>query len=137
MSRFNCLINGALLGAVGMYFFDPKLGRLRRVHLENQIRRFSRRASEGLDAVVRDLKNGAQGTVTDVQHRFSPHDRRQARPHTQWPPASTAPTATGNTTSECASGCMSSGDKDRPDVWPQSRVSPSKQTSLPGPFADQ
>ena len=71
MGRLNCLINGVLLGAGTMYFFDPQLGRRRRALLEDQLRRFSRQASEGLDAAIRDLNNRAQGTAVEMQHLFS------------------------------------------------------------------
>jgi hypothetical protein len=303
MNRLNCMINGAVLGAGAMYFFDPQLGRRRRALLEDQFRRFSRQASEGLDAAVRDLNNRAQGTVAEVEHLFMPEEisddvlrerirslagrylsnasalrvdvadgcvclsgpvladeagplvravrfargvrsvdnqlephesrgnisalqgsgqrtgdlpelfqanwapgtrlvagaagammmlncmvnrgigsmlwgtlgfgllnramvnpttsrsrrhagrmqqsgqqqressgfeseRREAGPRTPWPPASAAAPAAGVRT-EGVSGQMSSGDQDRPDVWPQSRATPVQQTGMAGPFADQ
>ena len=71
MGRFNCFMNGALLGAGALYFFDPQLGRRRRALLEDQFRRFSRKSSEGLDAALRDLNNRAQGAVAELQHLVS------------------------------------------------------------------
>jgi hypothetical protein len=72
MGRFNYFINGALLGAGALYFLDPQLGRRRRVLLEDQFRRFGCRASEGLDAALRDLNNRALGTAAELQHFVSP-----------------------------------------------------------------
>jgi hypothetical protein len=71
MGRFNCFINGALLGAGALYFFDPQLGRRRRALLEDQFRRIGRQASEGLDAALRDLSNRAHGTCAELQHLVS------------------------------------------------------------------
>jgi hypothetical protein len=71
MGRFNCFMNGAILGAGALYFFDPQLGRRRRALLEDQLRHFSRRATDGLDAALCDLQNRAQGTVAELQHLVS------------------------------------------------------------------
>jgi hypothetical protein len=76
MGRFNSFINGALVGAGALYFFDPQLGRRRRALLEDQLRRFSRQATDGLDAALRDLNNRAQGTVAELPAGI----RRSLRP---------------------------------------------------------
>jgi len=65
MSRLDSLLTGAILGAGAMYFFDPLLGRRRRALVEDQCRRLSREATEGLDASWRDLANRARGTVAE------------------------------------------------------------------------
>jgi uncharacterized membrane protein len=50
-----------------MYFLDPRLGRRRRTMVQDQLRRLSRQASEGLDMGLRDLKNRGQGLVHDAE----------------------------------------------------------------------
>ena len=43
--RTSTFLTGALIGAGAMYFFDPRMGRRRRVLIEDQLRHLSRQAA--------------------------------------------------------------------------------------------
>src|SRR5437016_5635267 len=73
-------LTGTIIGAGAMYFFDPRTGARRRIAIEDQLRRMSRRTTEGIDAGLRDLENRGQGVMHGVGSLLeSPADRRERR----------------------------------------------------------
>jgi len=79
---------GAIVGAGAMYFFDPRMGSRRRIAIEDQLRRMSRQAAEGIDAGLRDLENRGQGLVHAAGSMFEPPGQRRDRRQTRGRPQS-------------------------------------------------
>jgi hypothetical protein len=65
------IILGAIGGAIGMFFFDPRQGNRRRSLVRDQIVRFRHRAPDTLDAVAQQIHDHAQGVVAETRGHLS------------------------------------------------------------------
>jgi hypothetical protein len=66
------IILGAVGGALGMFFFDPRNGNRRRSLLRDQVVRFSNRAPDKIDAVSRQVQDRVGGMVAEAKSRLNP-----------------------------------------------------------------
>lgn len=60
------LASGALLGAIGMYLYDPNRGRARRAMLHDKAASAAKRAGQDLAGRAEDLVHRAKGAVARV-----------------------------------------------------------------------
>jgi uncharacterized membrane protein len=77
MGTARTFLTGAILGAGAAYFFDSRMGRRRRAAVEDQLRKLSRRTTEGIDAGLRDLGNRVQGVMHDAGSLIDPRQTRR------------------------------------------------------------
>ena len=66
------IILGAIGGAIGMFFFDPRMGNGRRSLVRDQVVRFRHRAPDALDAISKQVQDQAQGMVAEAKSRLNP-----------------------------------------------------------------
>ena len=71
MGRLTNLLAGIGLGAAGMYFFDPRLGRTRRARLRDQWTHLSTQIPEQARGRMRDLQNRTQGAMHEMQKQWN------------------------------------------------------------------
>ena len=64
-------LNGVVIAAASMYYFDPASGRRRRAQLRDQLLSIAGKMSRGLDAAGRDLANRIQGLAARAASAFS------------------------------------------------------------------
>jgi uncharacterized membrane protein len=64
---------GALAGAGGAYFLDPRLGRRRRARARDIIDHRIHEASRGVRGALRDLEHRAHGLTTSLRQERGPH----------------------------------------------------------------
>ena len=64
------LIAGVVLGAIGMYLFDPASGRQRRSYMKTKVDDVSRLAGES----AHSLRGKAEGIISKVQRSHDPSD---------------------------------------------------------------
>jgi hypothetical protein len=65
--KLKWLIDGLIVGAIGMYFMDPDRGRKRRHELRDRARSRVKRVQRNLNAMVRDFGNRSHGVIHDVK----------------------------------------------------------------------
>jgi hypothetical protein len=70
MNNLAAVLTGAGLGVLGMYVFDPEVGRRRRALARDKASRLQRKAKEAASATVEDLKNRAFGTLAEGKSRL-------------------------------------------------------------------
>ena len=70
--RAMSFLAGAALGAVTMYFFDPKEGRRRRAVCTDQFRKLWHDTRDAAGVIGRDLGHRAQGLAAGARHLVTP-----------------------------------------------------------------
>jgi hypothetical protein len=65
------IILGAIGGAIGMFFFDPRQGNRRRSLVRDQVVRFRHRAPHTLDAVSQQIHDKAQGVKAEMHSHIA------------------------------------------------------------------
>jgi uncharacterized membrane protein len=67
-----CLLGGAALGAVTMYFFDPQSGRRRRSVCRDQFNELWHERRDAAGVIGRDLGHRAKGLAAEARHLITP-----------------------------------------------------------------
>jgi hypothetical protein len=65
MNNLTAALTGAGLGVLGLYIFDPEVGRRRRAMIRDQAIRLQRKAKDAASVTAEDLKNRALGTLAE------------------------------------------------------------------------
>jgi hypothetical protein len=70
MNNLSAALTGAGLGVLGMYIFDPEVGRRRRALARDKAILLQRKAKEAASVTAQDLKNRTLGTLAEGKSRL-------------------------------------------------------------------